>query len=117
MLQHGSQTQSSAYRAAKEKLAAMSQEELASHKLELARQRAARERAAILAMRERTVRGRIEASGIPGDYRSATITLPRSGSGSIRSSLATQRNSCSAGPTEPARQPRRALPCSSLRTT
>lgn len=76
MLQHGSQTQSSAYRAAKEKLAAMSQEELAGHKLELARQRAARERAAILAMRERTVRGRIEASGIPGDYRSATITLP-----------------------------------------
>lgn len=76
MLQHGSQTQSSAYTAAKEKLAAMSQEELARHRIELARQRAARERAAILAMRERTVRGRIEASGIPGDYRSATITLP-----------------------------------------
>lgn len=76
MLQHGSPTQSSAYIAAKKKFAAMSQEELAGHKLELARQRAARERAAILAMRERTVRGRIEASGIPGDYRSATITLP-----------------------------------------
>lgn len=76
MLQHGSPTQSSAYIAAKEKLAAMSTEELTRHRIELARQRAARERAAILAMRERTVRGRIEASGIPGDYRSATITLP-----------------------------------------
>lgn len=76
MLQHGSQTQSSAYLAAKKKIAAMSKEELARHKLELTRQRAAREQAAILAMRERTVRGRIEASGIPGDYRSATITLP-----------------------------------------
>ena len=60
MQQQSSPTPSSAYLAAKERLAAMSQEELARHKLELARQRAARERAAILAMRERTVRGRIE---------------------------------------------------------
>ena len=76
MQPQSSPTPSSAYLAAKEKLAAMSQEELARHKLELARQRAARERAAILAMRERTVRGRIEASGIPADYRDGAVRVP-----------------------------------------
>lgn len=76
MQPQSSPTPSSAYLAAKEKLAAMSQEELARHKIELARQRAARERAAILAMRERTVRGRIEASGIPADYRDGAVRVP-----------------------------------------
>ena len=76
MQQQSSPTPSSAYLAAKEKLAAMSQEELARHKIELARQRAARERAAILAMRERTGRGRIEAYGIPADYRDGAVRVP-----------------------------------------
>ena len=54
----------------------MSQDELVRHRIELARDRAARERAAILAMRERTVRGRIEASGIPADYRNGAVRVP-----------------------------------------
>ncbi len=76
MQQPSSQTQSSAYRAAKAKLAEMSHAELADHRRALSEQRRQRERAAVMAMRERTVHGRIEASGIPADYRAAAVTVP-----------------------------------------
>ena len=76
MQQQSSQTRSSAYLAAKAKLAQMGPEELAEHRKALSEQRRQRERAAVLAMRECTVRGRIEASGIPADYRGASITRP-----------------------------------------
>lgn len=76
MQQSSSQTQSSAYRAAKAKLAQMSPAELAQHRKAFDEQRRQRERAAVMAMRERTVKGRIEASGIPADYRSGSVTRP-----------------------------------------
>lgn len=76
MLQHDSQTRSSAYEAARARLAAMTPEELEAHRRALAEQRRQRERAAMLAMRERTVKGRIEASGIPADYRDGAVRVP-----------------------------------------
>ena len=74
MQQPSSQTPSSAYLAAKARLAQMSPAELAEHRRALDAQRRQRERTAVMAMRERTVKGRIEASGIPSEYRSATVT-------------------------------------------
>lgn len=76
MQQQSSPTRSNAYEAARAHLAAMTPEELEAHRMALAEQRRQRERAAILAMRERTVRGRIEASGIPADYRDGSVRVP-----------------------------------------
>lgn len=76
MQPQSSPTPSSAYLAAKARLLAMTPEELEAHHKALMEQREQRERAAILAMRERTVRGRIEASGIPADYRDGTVRVP-----------------------------------------
>ena len=76
MQPQSSQTRSSAYEAAKARFDSMTPEELEAHRKTLMEQREQREREVILAMRERTVRGRIEASGIPAEYRNGAVRVP-----------------------------------------
>ncbi len=77
MQRQASQTpSSSAYLAAKARYERMTPEQRAAFKADYERQRAQRERAVIMAGREQTVKGRIAASGIPLEYRDATVRHP-----------------------------------------
>lgn len=76
MQQPSSLTRSNAFRKAQAAFDSLSPAERAKQRAEYEQQRSARERAAVLAMRERTVKGRVEMSGIPVDYRDSTVREP-----------------------------------------
>lgn len=77
MQRQASQTPSnSAYLAAKAAYEQMTPEERAAAKADYERQRAERERKVIMAGREQTKKGRVAASGIPLEYREATVREP-----------------------------------------
>ena len=76
MQQPSSLTRSNAFREAQAAFDALSPAERARKRADYVEQRNARERAAVLAMRERTVKGRVEMSGIPIEYRDTPIREP-----------------------------------------